>query len=174
MFSRSKIIGLVAVIMSPIVCAQDDESKLYYGLEIGNGKYETSNTAEDTMLDVGGSFGYQLLRYVSLEARLGLASNDNSSLIGDAQVTRGAALLKLDYVGDHVKAYLGGGYGAVNSDFAGTAVDDDGLVVSVGLELFGTDNTAFAISYTNYERDQAQLDYTVANIGFRHYFGSQF
>lgn len=174
MLRKIKLMTLLLGFSAFSASAEDSVQSLYYGLEIGNGKYDASNTVEDTMLDVGGAVGLRILPFLSVEARLGVGSNDDSSLVGDSEVVRGAGLLKLDYVGNNVIAYIAGGVGAVNSDRAGVKFDDDGVVVGVGVELFGNERTALSISYTNYERDKAKLDYTVANIGFRHYFGAQF
>ena len=154
--------------------AENGESRLYYGLDLGNGKNDVSSTDDDTLIDIGAALGYNLARFLAVEARLGVGSSDKNSLVGDSEVNRGSVLLKLQYKKDRVIAYAAGGIGVVNSDIDGVSDDDDGLVLGVGLELFGTSKTALAISYTNYERDDSGLDYEVTSVGFRHYFGSQF
>ena len=168
-------------VLIPLLCfavgaaqAENEQSRLYYGLELGNGKYDVSSTDDDTLIDIGGALGYNLTRFLAVEARLGAGSSDKNSLVGDSEVTRGSVLLKLQYKKDRVIAYAAGGVGVVNSDIDGVSDDDDGLVFGVGVELFGNHKTALTISYTNYERDAAGLDYEVANVGFRHYFGEQF
>jgi hypothetical protein len=174
MLRTIKVLVTLLSFTAGAVQAESEGSRLYYGLEIGNGKFDVSKTVEDTMQDIGGAFGYNIARFLAVEARVGVASNDKNSLVGDSEVTRGSVLLKLQYSGDHVIAYIAGGAGVLNTDISGTSSDDDGVVASVGVELFGTDRTALSLSYTNHERKKAKLDYTVANIGFRHYFGTQF
>lgn len=154
--------------------AEEGTSSLYYGLEIGNGKYETSSTTDDTLRMLSGTLGIQVGSFLALEGRFGLASNGRSSLVSDPQVMSAAALLRLNYTGNNLKTYLAAGYGAVNSDFLGATKDDDGLVAGLGVELFGNERTALSLSYTHYERSDAKLDYSVANIGFKHYFATQF
>jgi len=170
---------VIALILSTFsVHADDDGSNFYYGINVGGGGirledgFATANSLDDDqsdIKDVGFTLGFELSSFLSLEGQIGIASNDNSSIIGDGQVYRAAGLARLNYPADKVNAYLLGGIGIAQYDFGGITEDEVGVAIGAGLDLFGNDTTALSLGVLVQPGDE--IDYSVINVGFRHYFG---
>lgn len=177
--ARHLLVVLAFISFFSVAQADEDTSNFYYGLAIGGGEIDidpsstiassVSDNNQSDIKDYSFVLGYELFSFLSLEAQLGLASNDNGSVFGDGVVNRAAGLARINYPADRINAYALLGVGVVNYDFAGVTTDEVGPAIGLGLDLFGTDTTALTLGAMFQPGDD--IDYSAINVGFRHYFG---
>lgn len=144
----------------------------YYGLDVGNGKLQSSDSDLLSLKNVQGTLGCQLTNNFGVEARLGLSAEENSNLFGDPDITQASVLARLGYKGEKVLVYglAGGGYIDVDQING----DEFSPVFGVGLELFGSARTAIHFGYTVQATESKSIDHGLFNLGYRHYFADLF
>lgn len=150
------------------------DSCLYYGVDLGAGQvnktHQTSQHAKDLSLAVGCKFA----SFASVEGRVSRDAFEWNNILGDAEFTRVALLGRLEYTADRVLAYANLGVGHANVSIKDQKTENKtGLQWGVGLELFGSEDTAIYLGYSS--QDIAKdAKYDVLSVGFRYYFKDLF
>ncbi len=146
-----------------------DRANFYYGLQVANGDIEDVDGAGNNIGSLIGTLGFFFKWGISLEARLGLGSDQPTSMFRDPVTSYTSGMLRYHYTwNDNLMAYVSAGMGIrLHSDF----VDADstaGIAAAFGLNLFGNKNTAINFEYLYLGGSEAS---TSAGIGFHHYLG---
>ncbi len=146
-----------------------NRNNFYFGLQAANGDIDGVDGAGDDVGTLNGTLGFFFKWGISLEARLGIGSDQPSSLFQDPVTSYASGMLRYHYTwSNNVMAYTSAGAGIrLHSD----VVDADstaGLAAAVGVNLFGSKKTALNIEYLYMGGSEAS---TSVGIGFHHYFG---
>lgn len=157
-------------------------SCLYYGIDLGSGQVNNNHSTAANMKDATFALGCKMHDLFSAEARISRDSKDWGHVLGDAELTRGALLARLEYTADRVLAYVNAGVGYAQTDIKDQKSENKtGLLWGVGLELFGSPDLAIYLGYNSQPLPEYQINgkkesprYDVISGGFRYYFKDLF
>lgn len=165
-----------------------DWSQYYIGFGYGQGSYEQANSSAYEFADFKLKFGRDLNEYIAVEVHAGLGGKDTQTfsgtpvsleienyfalfLRGNINLTGSASLYH------QIKLYglFGGTY--LNTNASDGAVTRDGteysLAYGLGLEVYGSDNTAIYLGWERYvDDDNNGIAYTfeTLSVGFVYHF----
>lgn len=147
-----------------------DKSDFYVGLLISNSDIAGETGAGLDMGSINATLGYSFPNGIALEARAGIGSDQTNSLFQDPVTTYAAAMLRYHYTwNNNLMAYAGiGGSVRAHSSAVGANNSQGGAAFVLGLNLFGSDQTAVNIEYQYLGGEEAMKS---VGIGFHHYFG---
>jgi len=146
-----------------------NKKNFYIGLQAANADINGVDGTGDDIGMINGTVGFFFKWGISLEARVGIGSDQGNSLFKDPTSRHASGMLRYHYTwSNDVMAYagVGGGIRLHSSD-----VDTDstaGLAAAFGLNLFGNDKTALNVEYLYMGGADASSSF---GIGFQHYFG---
>ena len=145
-------------------------SDLYMGLLLSNSDISGQNGIGEDLNVYNATVGYTLPLGFAIESRFGVGSDQTESLFQDPLSNYFAGMLRYHHTwNNNFMAYAAVG-GAVRShsdlleDVDGTQT---GAALAVGLNLFGSRNTAVNVEYFYMAGEQATKS---IGIGFQHYF----
>jgi len=148
-----------------------NKQNFYLGLQAGNADIDGIDGAGNNIGSLHGTLGFFFKWGVSLEARVGVGSDQPSSMFQDPTSTYASGMLRYHYTwNDNVMAYVSGGAGI---RLHSNDVDTDstaGIAMALGLNLFGTEKTALNFEYLYLGGNDVK---TSTGIGFQHYFGKR-
>lgn len=147
-----------------------NRSNFYFGLQAANGNIDGVDGAGDNIGTLNGTLGFFFKWGISLEARLGMGSDQPSSLFQDPVSSFASGMLRYHYTwNENVMAYVSAGAGIRlhNSDYV-DADNTAGVAAAFGLNLFGSRKTALNVEYLYLGGSEAS---TSMGIGFQHYLG---
>ena len=147
-----------------------DASDLYMGLLISNSDISGEEGLGQDMNVYNALVGLSLPANLALEARFGAGSDQTESVLQDPLSNYFAGMLRYHYTWDNnIMAYTGVGAAARKHSSLLEDVESNqvGAAFAVGLNLFGSDNTAVNIEYFYMGGEQATSS---IGIGFQHYF----
>lgn len=159
---------LVSFASAPAAAAGPDQ---YLGISVGAYEAEPPGASgERSETDVSMRLGYHFSDFVGVEGRLGanaanIAGDDNS---GRPATEYAGLFLRLDLPFDRTNVYLLLGGAAVTFD--GESVDSDEkdpVAGGLGIELYGSRDTAVVLEYMRYAEDS----YQGIGLGLKHHFG---
>lgn len=143
-----------------------DLSKFYYGLGVADGSAEVNGADNLTLGSANATLGLNLVDLVGVEFQLGVASDDPQSVLSEAQVFYGAAMLRIGVRYGQVGVY--GLLGQALLDTASTiSFSRSSEALGIGINLFGNNTTSLNLHFLRLD-DGA---FTSASIGFQYYFG---
>ena len=162
---------VVALTFAFVSKASADNSPMYFGLGIADYEFEGSPITMDGYYL---NYGIDIGNYFAIE---GIIANSSQYENAAASLTS-----EIDYYGalygrfnlryDHVTLYVMAGYATVSTTttVSGTAfeTEDSGVTYAVGIDLYGTQNTALTIRYYDYLDEDIHA--TGINIGLNFYF----
>ena len=147
---------------------QQKEPKFYFGFNYATTEFALEDgSLEDDTTGIGFKFGRELSPYINIETHIGLSSISSSNILEDPEVTYLAALLRLNLPFEKVNLYLLGGGSIIRYDFPSANDEESRAAGGIGIELFGSPNTAFTIDLMRYGTDST-LD--TLSFGFIHRF----
>lgn len=146
-----------------------NKKNFYLGIQAANGDIDGVGEVGEDVGTLNGTLGFFFKWGISLEARIGLGSDQPASLFQDPISRYAAGMLRYHYTwNDNIMAYASAGAGfRLHSD----DVDADstaGIAAAFGLNLFGTKRTALNVEYSYLGGGDAASS---IGIGFHHYFG---
>ena len=169
-----KTLLLLIGLISAINIAQAKEPPFYIGFDFGDFAYEESGTGADTYSNADGislRLGYDLNNYLAIEGQIVSTDDFESST---------ASTLSLDYTASlfaranlrfqRVTIFARGGITRLKS---GNTSDED-FGYGVGIDFYGTKNTALTLMSTNYyiaKNNGLETDYNAMTFGVTYYFG---
>jgi len=151
------------LLMSANVLA--DSPRSYFGIFYSDAQFDPDKGASSDYSNLNFKLGYDVSSYLGAELHLGTNVSTDSDRASDA--TYAAALIRGDIPLKHVNLYGLVGFGSVKAD---TPFFDDSysdLAYGFGIEMFGTESTAFSIEYMQYGVDDI---YKTLGVGIVHHF----
>lgn len=143
-----------------------DFSKVYYGFAFADGSVEVNGADNRSMGSANATLGLNLVDLVGVEFQLGASSDDPQSVLSEAQVFYGAAMLRVGVRFGQVGVY--GLLGQAMLDTASSiSFSKSSEALGIGLNLFGNNTTSLNLHFLRLD-DGA---FTSASIGFQYYFG---
>ncbi len=143
-----------------------DLSKFYYGFGVADGSVAVNGADDRSMGSANAILGLSLVDLIGVEFQLGAASDDPQSLLSEAQVLYGAAMLRIGVQYGEVGVY--GLLGQALLDTASTvSFSKSSEALGFGVNLFGNKNTSLNLHFLRLD-DGA---FTSTSIGIHHYFG---
>ncbi len=135
---------------------------LFYGVNIS----DTESNIDDSVSGLSLQLGYHFNGYLGVEGRVGVFSNEASSIVRDPLFKQYAVNGRLGYEWEQVSIYGLLGYASTSS-----SLDDSesGLTTGVEINLFGSPATAISLGYLRQEMDDD--DFSNVSIGFIHFLG---
>jgi hypothetical protein len=154
--------------------AQADALKLYTGIGVGDSSLERSGGSDLNLGTLSAKLGLSIGGILSLEADVGVMSDDSSSIASESVVNYQAFLGRLGWTFDRTHVYGLAGQARVETDLD-LAMGGEGLgsrtetvnVFGAGVSLFGNEKTAINLEFRDF--DDGGL--TTVHIGIRHFFG---
>ena len=150
------------------------EKRFYWGLNIGSVK--------EIDVDVGvGVLGWDMTNLLSFEIHAGKSSTFREEIGGLTKTFEtdylAAGFVRANYRKERINLYALAGISTISVTGAVstlTLVEDTYVEpgYGVGVELYGSRNTAFTLSWIRYmtDIDGTGIDFTTTNIGFIHHF----
>ena len=146
-----------------------NRKNFYFGLQAANGDIDGVEGAGDDIGTLNGTLGFFFKWGISLEARLGIGSDQPSSLFQDPVTSYASGMLRYHYTwSNNVMAYASAGAGIRLHSNVVDADSTAGLAAAFGVNLFGSKKTALNIEYLYMGGSEAS---TSMGIGFQHYLG---
>lgn len=162
---------LTAALLGVSLAATAERPPQYFGLNGGAYDLESdiaSLEAEGSVVNL--RLGYELNRFLAFEARFGMDPSATRVAGTDIDARMGAGFVRLNLPLKGVDVYVLGGAGRVSfEDGSGGRDSEDGPAAGLGIELYGSQNTAVVIEGVRYEDDD-EGDYKAYTIGFKHHF----
>jgi len=142
---------------------------LYMGLLISNSDISGETGLGQDMNVYNATIGYTLPKGFAIEGRFGVGSDQAESLLQDPLSNYFAGMLRYHHTwNNNLMAYAGAGAAVrSHSDLLDVDKTQPGAAFAVGVNLFGSDNTAINIEYFYMAGEQATNS---IGIGFQHYF----
>ena len=147
-----------------------NKSDFYLGVLVSNSDISGETGAGEDMGMINATFGYLFPKGISLEARLGLGTDETESLFQDPVTTYTAAMFRYHYTWRHnVMTYASVG-ASLRTHSNVVDVDDvqAGAAYAFGMNLFGSDTASVNIEYLYLGGPDALSS---IGIGFHRYFG---
>lgn len=158
---------LFSVVCAPAVAAGPNQ---YVGLSLGGFDAEPPGASGDSSeTDVSLRLGYHFSDFVGVEGRLGTnAANIEGDDDAGRPITEYAGLfLRLDLPFEKTNVYVLLGGSSVRFDDESVDSDDkDPVAGGIGIELYGSEDTALVLEYMTYAEDS----YQGVGLGFKHHF----
>ncbi len=146
-----------------------NKKNFYLGLQAGNTDIDGVDGAGDDVGTLTGTLGFFFKWGISLEARVGLGSDQPASLFQDPVSRFAAGMLRYHYTwNENIMAYASAGAGIRLHSGDVDADNTAGIAAAFGVNLFGTKRTALNVEYTYMGGSDAA---SAVGIGFHHYFG---
>lgn len=150
-----------------------DAPKLYVGLGVGDSTLERNGGSDLSLGTVSAKVGLSFGGFFSVEADLGVMSNDSSSIASESVINYQAVMARLGFTLDRTFVYGLAGQSRVETDL-GPALRADGRgssaemvnVFGAGFSLYGNETTAINFEFRYF--DEGEL--TTAHIGVQHFF----
>ncbi len=139
--------------------AHADRDGLFYGVSIADADVEVNEAISGAQLQLG----YQLNKFVGVEGRVGVFSNEATSVIRDPLFRQFSLNGRFGYQWEEASVYVLLGYASTASSFDET---EGGFAKGLEINLFGSPSTAVSLGYLSHED---ALD--AVSIGFVHYLG---
>lgn len=159
--------ALILLMISGIAMpAAAQESNVYYGIGISDGGLQVPGNSPRNLGTLAVSVGTQLSDRVGIELALGAGSDDASSIFTESLVQYQAGLLRLSHSWANKQVYLLLGHARLDVDSRLNPVNA-GNAFGVGINLFGTKNTAINAHYLSL----AGGEFTSAVIGIQYFIG---
>lgn len=146
-----------------------NKTDLYMGFIFSNSDISGETGIGQDMSVYNATLGYMLPKGFGVEARIGAGSDQTKSLLQDPLSNYAAGMLRYHYTwNSDLMAYAAAG-GAIrtHSDLLDVKETQAGAAFAIGVNLFGSDNTAINIEYLYMGGEQATKS---IGIGFQHYF----
>ena len=154
--------------------AQADALKLYTGFGVADSSLERAGGSDLSLGTLSVKLGFRIGGFLSVEADVGVMSDDSSSIASESVVNYQAILGRLGWTFDRTHVYGLAGQARVETDLnlamGGTGLGSRVETVNVfgaGISMFGNEKTAINIEVRQF--DEGGL--TSAHIGIRHFFG---
>lgn len=166
-------INLKAVVASLALAAgtaHAENEGLFWGINIGEADVvEDSLNVDTSVSGFAVQVGHQYSKWLGVEGRVGVYSDEVDSLVGDPLVKQYGLLGRIGWAWEQVSVY-----GLLGYSNTLHAVEENaaGLATGIELNLFGTPSTALSISFLSQARDDDD-DYATTNIGFIHFIGGK-
>ncbi len=142
--------------------AHAEKEGLFYGANVSDADVDIDQSISGVSLQLG----YQFNSYFGVDGRIGVFSNEASSIIRDPLLKQYALLGRAGYEWEQASVYGLLGYGnTLNS----VADNEDGLMKGVEINLFGSPATALSLGYLSQTMDGD--DFNTVSIGFVHFLG---
>ena len=141
------------------------DSKYYWGANAASSDFETTNVEFDAT-SIGFKFGREFGKYISVEAHLGFGSQDSSD-ISDPDIAYGGAFARFNLPFEKVTLYAMAGATKIDIDTNTVMGDDNEAGGGVGIEIYGSENTALTIELMRYGDDNTIDNFS---LGFIHRF----
>lgn len=146
-----------------------NKKNFYLGLQAGNSEIDGVGQDGDDVGTLHGTLGFFFKWGISLEARVGMGSDQPGSLFRDPVSSYGAGMLRYHYTwNENIMAYVSGGAGIRLNSSVADADNTAGVAAAFGLNLFGTKRTALNVEYFYMGGGDSSSS---MGIGFHHYFG---
>jgi hypothetical protein len=142
--------------------ASAEKEGLFYGAHVADADVAINKAITGAYFQLG----YQYNEYVGAEARVGIFSNEASSLLRDPLYKQYALLGRVGYAWEQISAYALLGYANTLSSFENS---EDGFSKGVEINLFGSPSTAVSIGYLS--QTMKGDDFNTVSIGFVHFLG---
>ncbi len=154
--------------------AQADALKMYAGLGVADSTLERSGGSDLSLGTLSAKLGFSIGGILSIEADVGVMSDDSSSIASESVINYQAILGRLGWTFDRTHVYGLAGQARVETDldlaFGGEGLGSRSETVNVfgaGVSLFGNETTAVNVELRYFDEG----DLTSAHIGVRHFFG---
>ena len=142
-----------------------DSPRSYFGIFISDAQFDPDKGANTDFVNLNFKLGYDLSSYLGAELRVGSNATTDNNKVSDTSYA--AALVRGDIPLKHVNLYGLVGFGAVTADTPSFDDSYSDLAYGLGIEMFGTKNTAFSIEYVQYGVDDI---YKTLGVGIVHHF----
>jgi len=142
--------------------AHAEHEGLFWGANVSDADVDVDESISGASLQIG----YQLNKFVGADARVGVFSNEASSIIRDPLFKQYAILGRFGYEWQQISVYGLAGYANLLNSLAD---NEDGFIKGVEVNLFGSPSTALSIGYLSQTLDSD--DFNVVSLGFVHYLG---
>lgn len=146
-----------------------NSTDMYMGLLVSNSDISGQSGLGQDMNVYGATLGVMLPKGFAIEGRFGVGSDQTESLLQDPLSNYFAGMLRYHYTwNSNLMVYAGAGAAVrTHNELLNVEETQAGAAFAVGLNLFGSDNTAINIEYLHMAGDQATNS---IGIGFQHYF----
>ncbi len=145
-----------------------DASRQYFGLSGSDAQFDPASGQTEDAGNVNAKLGYFVNPYVSVELHMGMTVTTESSSVDDPGLGYVAPMLRLNLPYEQVNVYSLFGIASVRGKFPGNYDDNySDVAFGVGMELYGTRNTALTLEYMRYGVDDT---YKTFGLGIVHYF----
>lgn len=142
--------------------AYAENDGLYYGVNISDADVDIDEAVSGLSLQLG----YQYNSYFGFEGRVGVFSNEASSIIRDPLFKQYSLLGRVGYQWEQTSVYGLIGY---SNTLAAIGDNESGLTKGLEINLFGSPSTALSLGYLSQTMDGP--DFNTISIGFIHYLG---
>jgi len=142
---------------------------IYLGFVVSDSDVAGETGLGQDMNAYNATIGYNLWGSLSVEARVGAGTDQVTSLFQDPLSNYAAGMLRYHYTwSNDIMAYASAGAAVrTHSDLLDADKSQIGAAFAVGVNLFGSDNTALNLEYLYMGGEQATSSF---GIGFQHYF----
>jgi hypothetical protein len=142
-----------------------DSPRQYFGIFLSDAQFDPDKGSNTDYGNLNIKFGYDLTSFLGVELQAGTNVSTDNDKAGDTNYAAGFIRGDLPY--KFVNLYGLVGYGTVTADTPSFDDSVSDLAYGVGLELYGTDTTAFSIEYMQYGVDDI---YKTFGVGIVHHF----
>ncbi len=170
---RKLLVPLMMGIGLASSAAQAAAPKLYVGAGFADSTLERPGGSDMSLGTISAKLGVRIGRFLSVEADLGLMSDDSSSIASESVVSYQAVFGRLGYAFDRTYVYAMAGQSRVEVDndlvFNGNGLGSNTETVNVygaGISLFGNETTAINLEARYFEEGTLES----VHIGIRHFF----
>jgi len=164
--SVNKFLVLAALLVAATQSAAETQPHRYFGLFGGDARIRPGEGGRGTTNNLNFKLGYEYGRFWGAEVHLGKDYSRDQSVGADG-VQYGAAMLRGNLPFDRVNVYGLLGLASVSADVANIDGSYTNGAAGVGIELYGSRNTAVAFEFVQYGFDDR---YSTASLGVIHHF----
>ena len=164
--SVDKFLILAALLLVGAQSVADTQPPRYFGLFGGDARVRPSEGGRGTTNNFNAKMGYRYGRFWGAEVHLGQDYSRDRS-VGSDGVQYAAALLRGNLPFDRINVYGLLGLASVNADVANIDGSYTNGAAGIGIELYGSRDTAIAFELVQYGFDDR---YNTASIGLVHHF----
>jgi hypothetical protein len=167
--SMMKRIFLAGVIAATPQLALAERTPSYWAVSLGQFEFTDVNDNVFDTTNLGVQGGYQFLPWLGAELRYGgqAASSDNA--LDSTAINYGGGFVRFDVPYKRTNVYVVAGVGGVGyEDADGNSDSDAALAGGVGVELYGTQQSAVKLEFMSYSGDD--VEYRGVSLGFVHHF----
>lgn len=159
------ILTLVLTLLS--VQAFAEPPRQYFGVHYSDAQFRPDKGGSVDTLNINAKLGYVVNKYMGAELHVGTdVSNDSGSLEANS-FQYFAALARGNLPFHRVNVYGLLGLASVNADVRNIDGSYTGASLGAGIELYGTEATAFSIEYMQYGFEDV---YRTLGVGIIHHF----